>query len=492
VVHGCSLRVVQTTVFLIKRIFGNIFTRGIVKFLTEYKYEGKSLLHHGLLIFSNQEKCLGFTPLIAYHIINSLLNLGALILGVDVNSIRRFFSDKAIIRGIETILRSIAKYGVTIPQKLDAPFLVVWNFTNMCNLRCKHCYQKADKPLPNELTLEEKLNVLDQLEDAGVSAIAFSGGEPLMHHDFWVVAEEAVKRGFYVSVATNGTLITRSVARKLKSIGVKYVEVSLDSVDPEKHDSFRGVKGCWERTIEGIRNCVSEGVFTGIATTVTKQNYMEAEEIVKLAKKLNVPRVIFFNFIPVGRGVEIFDYDLNPHEREIFLKKLYDLMVKEKLEILSTAPQYARIVLQESRGEYTSPTHFYAGPAISGLKDLADFIGGCGAGRIYCALQPNGDVTPCVFIPQIVLGNLRSKSFKEIWEKTPVLKLFRDKDLLKENCGKCDYRYVCGGCRARAIAYFNDILAPDPGCKNNLPFVQRLIVKKRIRPASLKKVAVKH
>lgn len=469
---------VKNTILLIEKVFGNPIIRRIIGLLTDKKYQGKSLLYCALSIFSNQREYLGLTPLISYCIISCLLNIGALMLKADVNSAKKFFSDKAVIRGLETILRSIAKYGVTIPQKLDAPFLVVWNFTNMCNLQCKHCYQRASKPLPNELTLKEKLRALDELEDAGVAAIAFSGGEPLIHPHFWVVAKEAAERNFYVSVATNGTLITRNVARKLRRVGVRYVEISLDSSNPLKHDSFRGVNGCWKRAIEGIKNCVSEGLFTGIATIITRQNYMEVEDMVKLAKSLNVPRIIFFNFIPVGRGTEISEYDLNPHEREVFLKKLYELMIKEGLEILSTAPQYARVVLQESCGEYASPTHFYAGPATSGLRDLANFIGGCGAGRIYCALQPDGTVTPCVFIPQIILGNIRNRSFKEIWTTNPILRLFRDKDLLKENCGKCNYRYICGGCRARALAYFNDILAPDPGCINNLPFIQRIAKRK--------------
>lgn len=465
---------VQTTVLLINRVYGNIFIRGIIKLLVERKFKGKTLLNCALSIFAGQGRDIGLTSLISYYIINTLLNIGAFILRTNTNSVKKILSDPCVIRGFETILRSIAKYGVTIPQKLDAPFLVVWNFTNMCNLKCVHCYQRANKPLPNELTLREKIDVLEQLEDAGVAAIAFSGGEPLIHPHIWTIVEKAVKKRFYVSIATNGTLITKRVARRLKEIGVKYVEVSLDSVDPEKHDKFRGVKGSWMKTIRGIKNCISEGIFTGIATTVTRLNYNEAEKIIGLAKKLGVHRVIFFNFIPVGRGSEIFNQDLTPKEREKFLKRLYDAMIREKLEILSTAPQYARVILQESRGEYTSPTHFYAGPAITGLKELANFIGGCGAGRIYCALQPDGTVTPCVFIPQITLGNVKNKSFKDIWNNNPILELFRNKDMLEEYCGKCIYRYICGGCRARALAYFNDILAPDPGCINNLVFYRQI------------------
>ncbi|MEM2137004.1 MAG: SPASM domain-containing protein [Candidatus Methanomethylicia archaeon] len=116
---------------------------------------------------------------------------------------------------------------------------------------------------------------------------------------------------------------------------------------------------------------------------------------------------------------------------------------------------------------------------MAGLNYLAEFIGGCGAGRIYCALQPEGTVTPCVFIPNIILGNIRKRKFKDIWNYTPILRKFQNKDIFKGNCGKCGYRYICGGCRARAYAYFNDITAPDPGCINNIKYYEESLRKIR-------------
>ncbi|MHA1627009.1 MAG: SPASM domain-containing protein, partial [Candidatus Asgardarchaeia archaeon] len=142
------------------------------------------------------------------------------------------------------------------------------------------------------------------------------------------------------------------------------------------------------------------------------------------------------------------------------------------IEILSTDPSYARVTLTEEG--IVSPTHFYVGKATHELKILADFIGGCGAGRMYCAIQPNGDVTPCVFIPDLVVGNVKFESFKKIWEKSPILRSFRDRSLLEENCLSCYFRNVCGGCRARAYAYFKDIMAPDPGCIKNREYYDYL------------------
>jgi radical SAM protein with 4Fe4S-binding SPASM domain len=454
-------------IILIRTIFGSPIIRPIIRFLLTHEYNGRSLLNHALTIYSGGEEAENLTLKIASSIISEIISLGAKIMKVNEEEAKKLFKNKALRRGLEVILRSLGKYGVTVPQKLDSPFLVVWNFTNLCNLKCKHCYQNASSIMEGELTLEEKMDALRQLEEAGVSAIAFSGGEPLIHPHFFQVAKEAVNRGFYTAVATNGTTITDEVAKGMKEIGINYVEVSLDSANPAKHDEFRGVNGAWKKAVEGIKNCVKNEIFTGIAVTAVKRNYGECREIISLARDLGVKRVIFFNFIPVGRGEWIVKEDLDPWEREEFLTTLYEAMKDYGIEVLSTAPQYARVVIQKSHGTYVSPVHFYAGPAVAGLNYLAEFIGGCGAGRIYCALQPNGDVTPCVFIPDIILGNIREKRFRDIWNNTPILSAFQSKDILRENCGKCSFRYICGGCRARAYAYFKDILAPDPGCIYN-------------------------
>jgi len=396
--------------------------------------------------------------------LKSVMSIMTKIMKADFEVFKEYAKDPSVRKGLVLVLKGIAKYGITVPQKLPAPFFIVWNFTNMCNLRCKHCYQSADKPLPDELTLDEKLMVVDELDKAGVPAIAFSGGEPLIHPHFLPVAREASSRGMYVAVATNGTVITRDYAKKLKEAGVQYVEVSLDSPKPEKHDEFRGVRGSWERAVEGARNCVEEGIVTGIAMTMTKANYHEIEEMVDLCEGLGVKRVIFFNFIPTGRGADIASWDLSPDEREEALKTIYRLAVSRKVEVVSTAPQLARVALQESSGRVVAPTHFVVG-ADPGTLALAEFIGGCGAGRIYAAVEPNGDVTPCVFMP-IKVGNLREQSFEEIWSSSPLLLQLRDRDSFEEPCGKCNYRYVCGGCRARAYAYTGCVTAPDPGCVN--------------------------
>lgn len=386
------------------------------------------------------------------------------VIHVNPEIFKEYIKIPSVRRGLALVLEGIAEYGITVPQKLPAPFLVVWNFTNMCNLKCKHCYQRADKSMPDELALNEKIAVVDQLDRAYVAALAFSGGEPLIHPDFFAVARKASSRGMYISVATNGTMITRELARKLKEVGVNYVEISLDSSNPRRHDNFRGVSGAWEKAVRGIRSCVEEGLATGVAVTLTKMNYDEMEEIVDLCEDLGVKRVIFFNFIPTGRGSDIVSWDLTCDEREEALKTIYKLAISRKLEVMSTAPQLARVALQESCGRTVAPTHFAMG-SDPGTLALAEFIGGCGAGRIYAAIEPNGDVTPCVFMP-IKVGNLRHESFEDLWNKSPIFLKLRERSAFEEPCGRCQYRFVCGGCRARAYAYVGYITGPDPGCIN--------------------------
>ncbi|MEN2975342.1 MAG: SPASM domain-containing protein, partial [Candidatus Caldarchaeales archaeon] len=143
-------------------------------------------------------------------------------------------------------------------------------------------------------------------------------------------------------------------------------------------------------------------------------------------------------------------------------KKLYIISQRSKVQVASTAPQLARVSWQMSCGGECLPTHFTP-PRSRSLKALAEFIGGCGAGRIYAAIQPDGKITPCVFLP-LIIGDLRVSKFQDIWNYNPILRSLRDKDLLKHPCGTCLYKYICGGCRARAYGYFKDYLAADPGC----------------------------
>ena len=308
---------------------------------------------------------------------------------------------------------------------------------------------------------------MDQLAGFGVTALAFSGGEPLTRKDFFEVANHAVERGLYVSVATNGTLLTKENVKKLKQAQINYVEVSIDGATAQTHDSFRGVPGAFDKAVAGLRNCVEADLCVCIATTATKSNLAEMPRILDLAEEIGAERFTYFNFIPTGRGKEHYDQDLAPEEREKLMLYLLDRMSKGcKVTILTTAPQLARVALQcqgVGKEMTMSMAHMQTARVSKKAVPLADFIGGCGAGRLYCSISPQGDVHPCVFFP-VNVGNLKTERFGDIWLNSQLFNALRDRSNLKGACGKCKYKYVCGGCRARANAYHHDFLSSDVGC----------------------------
>ena len=389
-------------------------------------------------------------------------------LSVKREKVEKLLADPYARRAIINITKSFSYYGIKKPLSIYAPFLVVWDFTHKCNLSCKHCYSDSGATRETELTTKEALDVVDQLADFGLTALAFSGGEPLIRRDFFEVAGHAVKRGLYVSVATNGTLLTKENVKKLKQAKVNYVEISIDGATAQTHDAFRGVPGAFEKAVAGLKNCVEADLCACIATTATKSNFKEMPAILDLAEQVGAERFTYFNFIPTGRGKELYDQDLSPEEREKLMLYLLDRMSKGcKVTILTTAPQLARVALQ-SQGPgkelAMSMAHMQTVTVSKKAVPLADFIGGCGAGRLYCSLSPQGDVHPCVFLP-INVGNLKTEKFGDIWLHSKLFNVLRDRKNLKGACGECNYKYVCGGCRARANAYNNDdFLASDPGC----------------------------
>ncbi len=390
--------------------------------------------------------------------IRPILQKGAEAFNVTVDELKEKFKDAYWRKGLASVIKGIAIFGVRKPFVPGAPFQVVWDITYACNLRCKHCYATAGKALPDELTTDEALDVIDKLDRFGVTIIAFSGGEPLVRKDFFEITRYAAEKGIYVAVATNGTLITEEMAKKMKENGIQYVQISLDGTK-ETHEAFRGIKGCFDKTVEGIKNCVKEGFFVNISMTVTKLNYKDVSAVIELCEKLGVNWFMHYNFIPVGRGEK--ELDITPKEREELLKFLYIRNLHSNISLLSTAPQFARVALQQDA--QIIPTHFYN---VRGqrLRQLAEFIGGCGAGRFYFSIRANGDIQPCVFFP-LKVGNIKYDDLDKLWRENKVFEELRNKDII-DGCSSCNFRYVCGGCRARAYNYFGDYLKPDPGCVN--------------------------
>lgn len=450
----------------IVKLLGNRGVQAVFRRITRKRDDGLSTLDHFFRAYATGQMSLGervkfaiplwLTERIRKRVGASRETLAGRVLGHGPTA-----------RALVNTVRSVGRLGLTSPQEFVAPLMVVWNFTQACNLHCKHCYQNADRRLPDELTLDEKLALVDRLAYNDVAMLAFSGGEPLMSPDFWPVAKHAAEVGFHMSVATNGSLCTPETVQRLVDTGIGYTEISLDSIDPERHDTFRGGEGYWEAAVRGIDNCLANpDMKVGVATTVTQMNIDELEQIIEWCIDRGVNTFYAFNFIPTGRGKDIAATDLSPQQREHMLGILQKTLVEDRIAVMSSATQYGRACIELGDPESPINTGHYGYSSGHKTRILARYVGGCGAGRCYCAIQPNGKVTPCVFMP-IEIGDLREQTFEEIWASQPVLDVLRDRDDRDGHCRVCDYKYVCGGCRARSWGYFGDLRRSDPGCKFN-------------------------
>ena len=390
------------------------------------------------------------------------------------------------VRGLVVVARSIGEFGLTVPQKFAAPLFAVWNFTNRCNLACRHCYQDSEhKTIANELSLEEKLRIVDQMGAAHMPMLAISGGEPTLSADLLPVIRRAKSYGMHLTIATNGTTMTPKLAGQLAEAGLRYVEISLDSVRPEVHDGFRGSPGLWEKTVAGAKVVTSTpGLRLGIAACIHSGNFHEVRDMLKFAEDLGAGCFAHFNFIPVGRGLKMVSGDITPAQREELLAILNERMQKGGMGVISTAPQLGRVCLAGAAVEgllgQVDPdgkvTCSHAGSG-SGVKArvVAKYLGGCGAGRTYVCIEPNGNVTPCVYLPHRVMGNLRQSALIDIFRSSVFWDILNDRDRRLHHCEVCTFRNYCGGCRARADAYFGQLHAGDPGCIFNARHWESLV-----------------
>ena len=459
-----------TSVQVMKTIVGNPVTRKVLSGMSKFcEVDGKNRLEVALELYvGEREDACRFCRL-AERPLASVLKRGAKSFGITEEDMKKTFKNPYWRKGLSCVVRGIADFGVRRPFVPGAPFQVVWDATYACNLNCQHCYAQAGRTSEDEISHEQALDIVDKLAAMGIPALAISGGEPLVRPDILDITRRAANKGMYVSIATNGTLITREKAKQMKDAGVSYLQISIDGADAQTHDAFRGIPGAFDRTIKGVKNSVAEGFFVSIATTVIKKNLDQVPKIIDLCDKLGANWFMAYNFIPTGRGKSIAENDLSPQEREDLLVMMYNKLKETEVEILTTAPQYARVALQQCQlgGPTIVPTHFMNTEVQGSLFNLTEFIGGCGAGRFYLAIRANGDVSPCVFFP-LRVGNILTDDLEEIWKTNHVFEELRNKDVLEDNCGRCDYKYHCGGCRARAYGYFGDYKAADPGCINNV------------------------
>ena len=344
--------------------------------------------------------------------------------------------------------------------------IVVWNFTRRCNLRCIHCYADAKtEKRHKELSTAEAIQLIDSLADYEVPRLLFSGGEPLLREDFSKLSCYAADKGLEIVISTNGTLITPSVATELKNCGISYVGISIDGTEA-MHDKFRGKEGAFQESLRGINNCREIGLKVGLRFTVTKHNYMQIDDIFDILEKEDIRRCCFYHLVYSGRGKGLMDNVLTPAETRGAMDKIFantiDLHQKGHTREIMTVANYTDAVYLYMRIKETDPER------AEEVYKMLLLNGGCSSGVGVSSIDSGGEVHADQFWTHYSFGNVKKRSFADIWEDTsdPLMKGLKDKrSFVQGRCAACRYFEICGGnMRVRAEAVYKDVWAPDPAC----------------------------
>ncbi len=335
--------------------------------------------------------------------------------------------------------------------------MVAWEVTRRCNLACSHCRASAEKgPYPGELSTDECLRLIDGIASFSRPVVILTGGEPLLRPDIFALARYGTDKGLRMVMATNGTRISEGTVEEMKSAGIQRISVSLDGPDAESHDRFRKVEGAFEGSLRGIETVKKAGMEFQINTTITQANLHLIAPILELAVRLGAVAHHIFLLVPTGRGREMAGQSLSAGEYEKTLHWFYEQQEKVPLQLKATcAPHYYRILRQRSQKEGKK-----AAPKKNGLDAMTR---GCLGGISFCFISHVGQVQPCGYL-EINCGNVRDKSFREIWSSSDIFRNLRDPGGYSGKCGRCEFRRVCGGCRARAYEISGDYMAEEPYC----------------------------
>ena len=327
--------------------------------------------------------------------------------------------------------------------------MVAWNLTRRCNLECSHCYISAgpDQSAAGELTTGECARIAAEILAVNPAPMfILSGGEPLLRPDLTAIASYASSRGATVVVGTNGTLLTDKRIEALKAAGVTGVAVSVDSLTPRRHDNFRHGSGAFAATAAAVKRLGAHGLDFIVQTAVHRGNRHELWRLVDWAAGEGAVAFNCYFLVATGRGRRL--NDLSPEDYEAVLAELVAhhtrylgrMMVRAKC-----APHFMRLL-------------HLAAPDSPALN----YQTRCPCGVQYCRITPDGKLTPCPYLP-VAAGDLRRRRFADVWRNAPVFKALRSGEL-GGKCGRCEYRKLCGGCRARAYAFWDDYLGEDPSC----------------------------
>jgi AdoMet-dependent heme synthase len=341
------------------------------------------------------------------------------------------------------------------------PYVISWNLTYRCNLACEHCYLDAGgTPLVatenfadrSELGTDDCFKVIDDIASFAPECLTIlTGGEPLLRRDILDIVRRAAERGLWVVVGTNGVRITENVATRLAEAGARGLSLSLDALDPERHDRFRRVRGAWQNTVDGARILNRTGLPFIVQTTAGAHNLGELDAIADFAhERLGAKVWNLYFLVPTGRGQ--FVSDITPAQYDEVLAALYRIQRTYDRRMLvnaKCAPHYIKTMLEQGD--------------MSRLRTYAGGAGGCPAGTHYMGIRPNGDVTPCPYLP-VYAGSLRSASLADLWASSELFASIRQRASLGGRCGSCEMSGHCGGCRARAYGMAGDLMAEDPLC----------------------------
>ncbi|MGB7587545.1 MAG: TIGR04053 family radical SAM/SPASM domain-containing protein [Solirubrobacterales bacterium] len=341
----------------------------------------------------------------------------------------------------------------------NAPFTIAWELTRACAYACAHCRAEAQpRRGPGELDTAEALALADDLAGFGNRPIlVLTGGDPLMRRDVFEIAAHADARGLRVALTPTATaLATPARMEEARAAGVRRVAFSIDASDAALHDRFRGFRGSFSRTMEGVEAATEAGLPIQVNTTVCELNAGAMEQMIPLLERLSVVQWSVFFLVPVGRGRRLAMLSAAGHER--LITRLDELSPELPFDLkITAAPQHRRIASRRSGGgELAGAGYRFA----DGLRRPAK---GVNDGRGFMFVSHRGDVMPSGFLP-LAAGNVRRESAVRIYRESQLFRELRDPQALEGKCGRCEFREVCGGSRARAYAVTGNHLAADPSC----------------------------
>ncbi len=342
----------------------------------------------------------------------------------------------------------------------ENPFIVIWEVTRACALKCLHCRAEAQYQAdPRQLTFEEGKKLIDEIATMDNPLFVFTGGDPLMRPDLYELARYAIEeKKLPVSMTPSATpKVTKKAIDKAKEVGLSRWAFSLDGSTAEIHDHFRGTKGSYDLTMKGIDYLKELNIPIQINTTVSKYNIDDLPAMAEKVKGMNAVLWSVFFLIPTGRGME--KDMISAEEHEQVMKWLYKMQLEMPYGVKATeAPHYRRVAIQEKKQLKLDNL-----PGNKRLDTLGRAPKGVNDGDGFIFISHIGEVYPSGFLP-VKCGNVREKSLPEIYRNSPILKQLRNKTLLKGKCGVCEFKEICGGSRARAYALTGDYLESDPYC----------------------------